>query len=162
MHDHISAGEKMDDFKSPLAELVSSPVDTLLPSSRLVDRLKAPSTKWAQWLPRPCKDSSRSRFIKFLSVQFSPNGAVNPIATAATGGEWYQASAVQIWVYMARLLDCCPRAWSYWIRLGSKTDPTRDRVRIWRLSQSAFSRRICRILPWTTVSICIRSCIGKE
>ncbi|MBW4458194.1 MAG: hypothetical protein KME55_39415 [Nostoc indistinguendum CM1-VF10] len=33
----------MDDFKSPLAELVSSPVDTLDTSSRLVDRLDTPT-----------------------------------------------------------------------------------------------------------------------
>jgi hypothetical protein len=39
LHDHISAGGKMDDFKSPKTELVSSPVDTLDTSSRLVDRL---------------------------------------------------------------------------------------------------------------------------
>lgn len=39
LHNHISTGGKMDDFKSPKAELVSSPVDTLDTSSRLVDRL---------------------------------------------------------------------------------------------------------------------------
>ncbi|MHC5820977.1 MAG: hypothetical protein ACYT04_35190 [Nostoc sp.] len=33
--------------------------------------------------------------LNFL-LQFSQNGAVNPIATAATGGELYQASAIQI------------------------------------------------------------------
>lgn len=43
LHDHISAGGKMDDFKSPLAELVSSPVDRLDTSSRLVDILDTPT-----------------------------------------------------------------------------------------------------------------------
>ncbi|MBG1265468.1 hypothetical protein [Nostoc sp. WHI] len=39
LHDHISAGGKMDDFKSPKTELVNSPLDRLDTSSRLVDRL---------------------------------------------------------------------------------------------------------------------------
>lgn len=39
LHDHISAGGKMDDFKSPLVELVNSPLDRLDTSSRQVDRL---------------------------------------------------------------------------------------------------------------------------
>jgi hypothetical protein len=43
LHDHISTGGKMDDFKSPRTELVTRPLDRLDKSTSPLDRLDTPT-----------------------------------------------------------------------------------------------------------------------
>lgn len=68
LHDHISAGGKMDDFKSPKAELMSSPVDVSILSTGQPDLALGEVVQLVEALARHLRPAEPLQHLKELEL----------------------------------------------------------------------------------------------